>query len=434
MKNLFTLLFFTACLAQGATVMVDNTGRLVYPEADEFIAANKIATLADISGGGGAGGGYPLVKIPMDAVLTKSGNSVIVHKPVEAELKVKEYRNPDAAYWFSTLRDANYDEYAKRDVGGQAWFTCPRPLLAFDDNRDYIPHLPAYWGNIADQLTDMTAGVHTAQYDDVCDVLVEPNVGGYFLDGTPIGDVWHIKNPQLKAVYARIGQAGAIGAWNIASVEWRAKKLEVPAVEGQVLTGTDFKSVEYSACFNFTENGVVYANPCEGEILFTSKNAVFNSYGKTIIAFTIEFPEFEGSASLRVGILNRHTATQSWTTSIADNSVPERPSGWHIFSLEVVFNGNRLFPQTSKDSHFEGAGEFVFDSEGYSGATVRVVAYAEPFDHQFTITREVREFYNIKYWSQTVKAGSPTYNILGVFSTGMPQGAKISNLKIITFH
>lgn len=420
MKNLFTLLFFTACLAQGATVMVDNSGRLIYPQADDFVSANKLATLSDILAAG-EGGGFPLVKIPM--------SKTDLGKPVEVELKVKEYGNPDAAYWFSTLKNQNYLEYPKRDVGAQAWFVCPRALLGFGDNRDYIPHLPAYWENISDQLTDMTFGIHSSKYDDISDILIEPDVRGLFLDGTKISDVWAKNNGELKPVYLKIGQAGAAGSWEIAAVEWRDRKLKVPPNEGILLSGKDFKSEENPYYFDFGE-GIEYLSESEAEILFTSKERVFSYYGKSIIAFTVEFPEFSGVASLRVGMLNRHTAAQSWQTTIYYSY----SNGWY-WNVSLIVGGDNHTSTTQfhVDNHFESAGTFSFSGDDFSGKTVRVSAFVEAQDHQFSVTREFSAG-NIQNWSQTVKLGSPTYNILGIFSNGMPQGAKISNIKIITFH
>ena len=420
MKNLIALLLLSACIAQGATVMVDNTGRLVYPQADDFVSANKLATISDILAAG-EGSGFPLVEIPMSK--TDSG------KPIEIELKVKEYGNPDAAYWFSTLENQNYLEYPRRDASAQVWFVCPRSLLAFDDNRDYIPHLPAYWENISDQLTDMTFGIHSSKYDDISDILIEPDVRGLFLDGTKISDVWAKNNGELKPVYLKISQSAAIGSWEIASVEWRARKLKVPQNEGVLLSGKDFKSEENPSYFDFGE-GIEYLSESDSEILFTSKERVFSYYGKSIITFTVEFPEFSGVASLRVGMLNRHTASQSWKTTILysyNNGVY-----WHP---QLVVDG-KLENETTlthTNNHFEGAGMFSFPSDRFSGETVRVSAYVEAQDYQLSVTREFNAGH-IQGWSRTVKLGSPTYNILGVFSTGMPQGTKISDIKIITFH
>lgn len=419
MKNLFTLLFFTACLAQGATVMVDNSGRLVYPQADDFVSANKLATISDILSAG-EGSGFPLVKIPMTK--TDSG------KPIEIELKVKEYGNPDAAYWFSTLKNQNYLEYSRRDASAQVWFVCPRALSGFD-NRDYIPHLPAYWENISDQLTDMTFGIHSSKYDDISDILIEPDVRGLFLDGTKISDVWAKNNGELKPVYLKISQSAAIGSWEIASVEWRDRKLKVPQNEGVLLSGKDFKSEENPSYFDFGE-GIEYLSESDSEILFTSKERVFSYYGKSIITFTVEFPEFSGVASLRVGMLNRHTAAQSWKTTIYYSY----SNGWY-WNVSLVVGGDNHTSTTQfhVDNHFENAGTFSFSGGDFSGKTVRVSAFVEAQDHEFSVTREFNAG-NIQGWSQTVKLGSPTYNILGIFSNGMPQGAKISNIKIITFH
>ena len=91
MKKFIAFLILPFCaVLHGATVMVDNSGRLVYPQADDFISVNKLATISDILAAG-EGSGFPLVKIPMTK--TDSG------KPIEIELKVKEYGNSDAAYF-----------------------------------------------------------------------------------------------------------------------------------------------------------------------------------------------------------------------------------------------------------------------------------------------------------------------------------------------
>lgn len=420
MKKIIAFWLASCAGLYGATVMVDNSGRLVYPQADDFISANKLATLSDILAAG-EGGGFPLVKIPM--------SKTDLGKPVEVELKVKEYGNPDAAYWFSTLKNQNYLEYPKRDVGAQAWFVCPRALLGFGDNRDYIPFLSGYWENISDQLTDMTYGVKESKYDDVSDALVEPNVGGLFLDGTKISDVWAKNNMELMPVYLKIGQAGAVGSWEIATVEWRDRKLKVPPNEGILLSGKSFKSEENSSFFEFGEE-IEYLSRSEAEILFTSKDKVFSYYGKSIIAFTVEFPEFSGVASLRVGMLNRHTAAQSWKTTIYYSY----SNGWY-WNVSLVVGGDNHTSTTQfhVDNHFESAGTFSFSGDDFSGKTVRVSAFVAAQDHQFSVTREFSAG-NIQNWSQTVKLGSPTYNILGIFSNGMPQGTKISNIKIITIH
>lgn len=419
MKKLTALLLFAVCASlNGATVMVDNSGRLVYPNADDFVSANKLATLSDILAAG-EGGGFPLIKISM--AKTDSG------KPIEVELKVKEYGKRAASYWFSTLKNQNYLEYPKRDVGAQVWFVCPRTLLAFEDNRDYIPFLADYWESISDQLTDMTGGVKESRYDDVSDTLVEPNVKGFFLDGTKISDVWAKNNGELKPVYLKIGQTGAIGSWEIASVEWRDRKLNVPQNEGVLLSGEDFKSEENPSYFAFGGE-IEYLSKSDSEILFTSKDKVFSYYGKSIISFTVDFPEFDGNAVLRVGMLNRHTAVQSWKTTI----LYSYSNGWY-WNPSLIVGGDAWTTQTHVNTHFESAGMFSFSSGEYSGATVRVSAYVEAQDYQFSATREFNAG-NIQGWSQTIKLGSPTYNILGIFSTGMPQGAKISNIKIITFH
>lgn len=439
MKYFLLLLIPIALFAQ-SSVMVDSRGRVVYPEWEDFMRENEIASKYDIGGSGsGSGGTCPLIKIDM------SGGYA------EAELKVKYYNSETPDYWFSTLSDENYLSFARRDPNAQVWFVCPRKLLfgLNGDDRDYVPFLPAYWNGLSDQLTDMTRGVHFSRESDFESLLIEPDIGGFFPDNSKISDVWNSENSNLKPVFKRITQTSAEASWQIAEVQWRQSKLSIPKNEGTLLKSSgDFQSVENSAYFSFKDGGTVeYLAKSTGEILFTSKNPVFAFYGQSIVAFTVKFPEFSGTALMRVGILNRHTASESFTSTmylIFVGNVPTGSTGYESIYEPAFQEGSGTLTnyyskttETSVNKLLQTSGNYKFDSETYSGQTVRVVGFVSPYEYQAKkewVCTEFSQTYGERTWRKTFNFGSPTYNILGMFSTAMPAGTQISNIKVITWH
>lgn len=433
------------------SVMVSKDGRIVYPELDAFVEQNNLATKNDLQGSGGSGGGagaYPIVHISMDEVFSTRNGVVISQKPVEVELKVKDPDSGDALYWFSTLRDKNYMEYGRRDTDAQAWFTCPRNLLYWD-NRDWIAHLPKVWENMSDQLTDMTSGVHFSRLDDITDAAIEPNVNGFFANGEAVSSLWKNYNADLKPVFLRLSMAGKIGSWKIAGVSWSNTKKEMPKYEYRILSKAgDLHSEAFSGDYSFGPDGTVeFISAAQGEILFTSSQKVFDYYGTTIVAFTVEFPEFEGSAHLRAGMLNRHTpseeftATESWCLQ---GIYPVGTTGFETIYAPIWDPGPYPRPnahmsttRTEVNRKLQASGTYTFPSKTYSGKTVRVSGFLKPYDDQSKMewkASDISATFGVRNFSYTFQFGSPTYNILGIFTSGMPKGAKISNIKIVTYH
>lgn len=442
MRCLWLILIFAAALAVAGprSAMVNEEGRLVYPDAPAFAKSNNLATKDDINAAtGGGSGAYPFVRIPMDA--DSAG------KPVEVELKVKRYGAKIPDYWYSTLRDDNYLSFERRDVDARAWFMC-QSKLAIGDERDWFPHLSNVWANISDQLTDMSLGVHMSPKTDVCDIGIEPNVRGRFPDGRPVKDVWSSFNGDLKPTFARLGLTGNRWGWRMASIEWLNSPREMLKYEyADLAKNGAFHSSEDSGYFTFGEGGeITVSGAASQSILFTSVDKVFDYYGQSIVAFSVSFPEsWAGSATISFGMLNRHEASNTYVSRMCLMFVGnvDLGSSWEsiyepVFTLGPPIQGAYMTTTAETvDDFFEQAAAYSFDSTKYAGTTVRVVGVISPYDHQaekkWTHT-EISQAYGTRTWERTFKFGSPAYNILGMFLQDVPAGTKITNVKVITWH